>query len=250
MVSGEGDRESEESSRAWQWQKPPVLVPVPVMECPDSLLGKCLTIFSALNHSWTRGMIAVSEVRRMDTWRKTSPDSPAEAVKDVDMVEVLFEPDYYRRERERAEQGESAVTSFYMAAKHLWVDTPVEYVGDWEVPDQSDLLPDNVSYALVEDASRPPARYPIPATCMDRLTGERIALAQPHGLVYGRAIGEPRRYTNTAKVNFSGGIEEINKPVVEARVPICSEPEYFRWQQTGYFPQELYHVEILLLHVI
>jgi hypothetical protein len=158
---------------------------------------------------------------------------------------VVAEVDWYRRQRDPG----YLMVPHPVPVERVFVEVP-EYSGRKPVVlDQSDLLPSRRSRSLVSRLDVPPSRWPRRADREGAVTGARCWIATQDGFRGDlRAIGEPRR-EETGTLNLSGGLEGLDKVVVAAMVPLCVEADWYRWQDTGQRPRQLFLVESQLVYL-
>lgn len=211
------------TGREWEYARPPVLVPHSAADVSE-LRGRRVIVHDPQHGIWRYDLRAVCNAHE---------DGPA--------VSVVSEADWYREQRE---PGEIALP-WLLPLDRVWIEHAVDR-GDFaeSVPDQSDIPVDaGRSRRLIEDISRPPVRYPRPAVRATALVGARACVMTPSGPVWDqRIVGDPRRQVFPPEtLNLSRGFDSLGEPVVGTVIPVCTEDEFYAWEQTGQPPDPVLH---------
>ena len=213
----------------WEHQRPPLLLPVPAAEA-GPLAGRRVVIHDPECGVWRYDLRALSEPYRGS---------------ECDVVLLCSEHDWYRAQRE-----DTLVTAGWPAdLDDVWIEQPVPDAGTATQPDQSDIpLDAGRARRLVDDLTRPPVRRLRPATGAAALVGARAVVLTPTGPRWDqRVIGNPRRATYPPEVlNLTRGFDSLGEPVIGTVVPVCSENEYYAWEQLGEFPEPVHHATTLV----
>lgn len=213
------------ADRAWEYQRPPVLVPAPANSA-RALSGRRVIAHDSTAGVWRYDLRAATE----------SLTHQGQTV-----VGVLGEADWYRQQ-----QGSAAhVVPHSVPLEKLWIEQTVDDADLMPyAPDQSDIpQAAGRSRRLIEDITGPPVRYLRPAVHADALVGARACVMSPSGPLWDqRVVGDPRRQVfPPTTLNFSRGADSIGDPVVGTVVPVCREAEYYAWGETGAIPHAIMH---------
>ena len=201
------------TGREWEYTRPPVLVPEPARHARE-LSGRRVIVHDPQQGMW-----------RYDLRAATAPHRYHGQM----CVGVLPEADWYRRQR----TPERAATPSPVPIELLWVEEHVDSLdASPQVPDQSDIALDaGRARRLVDDISRPPIRHLRLGTDEAALVGVRACVANPTGLLWDQRIcGDPRREEFRETLNFTRETDSLGEPVFGAVVPVCSEFDWYAWQ--------------------
>lgn len=117
----------------------------------------------------------------------------------------------------------------YVDTNELYVEVPVdgELVGERQMPDQTDILTPDRAVGLVSDGPTPGPLWPVPVAEHPRVTGQRLCITSKDSgqIEWARAVGEPM-VEHTP--NLSGGLDELDQPLMVTSVPIVSERDFYR----------------------
>jgi hypothetical protein len=218
---GPGVTSSEPADLEW-WQKaPPVLMPVPAAEA-GQLTGKRVVVVDAARGLWLYEQRAVTEPHVRNG---------------VQVVGVLDESAYWHSQ----DEPDAVVVPRSQPLDTLWVEKPVDVGNTSPIPPaQDDLARSARTKSLVVDLDRPPVRWLRFAPHELEVTGARAWVLAPDGYEFGvRALGEPRRHKFEGAIDWSKGIESLDKPAIGTAVPVCSEIRWYRWRRTGEAPQQV-----------
>lgn len=217
---------------------PPVLWPVPLVDALDLIGGP-----PAL--PGRRIVVGDQAADRVGHWlyaqrAATRPHTLDGAI----CVGVLAESDWYRRQRDASVP---AVPHAVPAARiYLEVEHAIGPGDESSSPDQSDLAPERRSASLVAEPAVPPVRWPRRADRELRTTGARCWILGEHGIQSGfRAVGEPRR-REVGTVEFGGGLDGLDDPVISTSLPVVVESDWYAWHDTGTSPPRHWIVESAL----
>lgn len=214
------------ADRAWEYQRPPVLVPAPASSARSNLAGRRVIAHDPSDGVWRYDLRAATE---------------SLAHQGQVVVGVLAEADWYRQQRDSAVH----VAPHSVPLDTLWIEHLVDDADLMpHTPDQSDI-PQAAGRArrLVEDITAPPVRYLRPAVHADALVGARACVMSPSGPLWDqRIVGDPRRQVfPPSTLNFTRGVESLGDPVVGTVVPVCREADYYAWGETGDLPRAIMH---------
>lgn len=123
----------------------------------------------------------------------------------------------------------------YVDADELYVEVPVdgELVGERQPLDQAGILAPDRAVGLVSNGTAPGPLWPIPVAEHPRVTGQRLCITSKDGddVEWARAVGEPM-VEHTP--NLSGGLDELDEPLMVTSVPTLSEHDFYRrWLLLG-----------------
>lgn len=208
----------------WPNQIPPVLWPIPVDDTAAllggefSLVGRRVVVGTGQNGHWLYQQRATTPIHERDGDR---------------VIGVLSEHDWYRHQRDPTypvvPHSVPVDRAYYEMLVPMGDAAPV-------ASDQSEIPPASRTASLVTEPIEPPVRWPRRATRDSFLTGARCWVLSQDGPIRAyRAVGEPRR-REVGTVDLSNGLEGLDTPVVSAMVPLYPEPEWYRWMDTGEWP--------------
>ncbi len=203
------------TGREWEHATPPVLVPEPARHVPD-LTGRRVIVHDPTQGMWRYDLRAATSAHRYDGQMH---------------VGILPESEWYRRQRD----PDRPITPRPVPLDLLWVEERVDNLdASPHVPDQSDIpLDAGRARRLIEDVTRPPIRHLRPGTEATALVGARVCVAHPDGWLWDERIcGDPRREEFHETLNFTDGVDSLGERVFGAAVPVCSEAEWFAWEDS------------------
>ncbi|GLY54840.1 hypothetical protein Lesp01_84950 [Lentzea sp. NBRC 102530] len=218
---GSGVTSNERADLEWWQQAPPVLMPVPAVEA-GPLKGKRVVVVDADRGLWLYEQRAVTEPHVRNG---------------VPVIGVLDEAAYYLSQ----DEPDAVVVPRSQPLDTLWVEKPVDVGNTSPIPPaQDDLAKSARTKSLVVDLDRPPVRWLRFAPHELEVTGARAWVLTRDGYEFGvRVLGEPRRHKFEGAIDWSKGIESLDKPAVGTAVPVCSEIRWYRWRRTGEAPQQV-----------
>lgn len=222
----------------WYKAPPPLVVPSPAQDFTGNIANRRLIL---RGRNPEHGDIQwISDVR---AWTEAHPyqgpsgenrPRPGETV-----IGVLSEADYFRHNWAIA-NGEAppVIVPWPVPIADAWVEELVDSFGEKQpVQRQDDVSARWRTPALVEATDKPPIRYPIPISRMQRVSGARVVISTRRGFDSGlRAVSEPFRVVETAGLNLSRGLDSLGEPYTGTMIQICDAAEYWRWQQMGITP--------------
>lgn len=214
------------STRPWWRQVPPVLWPMPVLDA-----------LRMLDTSWSiegRRVIVADDsdelVQRIWLYELRAATKVHERGGEQ-VVGIVPEVDWYRQQRDPTYPAVPRP----VPVSQLFVELAVHVAEDEQptLPDQSDVPPSARCASLVPDPAAPPVRWPRVATQERHLTGARCWVLHQDGPRPGwRAVGEPRR-AEVGTIDFSAGLDGLDRPTVSTVMPVCREDGWYRLLDTG-----------------
>lgn len=213
-----------ENADAWAYTKPPVLVPVPAAGVRP-LINQRLVLHDPVRQLGRYGLRALTEPHplRLRTTVETC-------------VGVVAESDWYRKQRD----PDALVVPMPMPLDWLYVEQPMPDLDTGLEPLDQSHIPLDAGHAryLTADPSRPPVRRLQPALDAEVVRiGARACVMSRNGPIWDlRVCGEPRLGTFDGTLDLTRGLDNLDRPPVGPKIPLCSEADWYRWEHTGKTP--------------